>query len=87
MPRAKPDGAFVTPPEIAAEVGSRPETVIGWIRSGELPAVDFARRGALRPRFRVNRDDLDRFMRRRSVSTAAEPLSRRRPEAGVTQYV
>ena len=47
----------------------RPETLIGWIRSGELPAVDFARCGASRPRFRIKREDFDAFLARRAVRT------------------
>lgn len=60
---------FATPPEIAVELGVRPETIVGWIKSGELPAVDFSRPDARKPRFKVRRDDLKEFLARRSVRT------------------
>lgn len=88
MPRKRlPERAFLTPPEIAATTGSRPETVIGWIRSGELRGIDFARRGAAKPRFRVNRADFDEFLRRRAVVPKAPAAPRRRPEPAVHEYV
>lgn len=86
--KTRPARAYLTPPEIAAETGSRPETVISWIRSGELPAVDFARRGATRPRFRVNRADYETFLAGRAVqSPAPRRPGRRQADPGVTEYV
>lgn len=68
---------FATPPEIAVEMGIRPETVVGWIKSGELPAIDVSRPNALRPRFKVRRADLERFWEGRSVrrSTVGKRVS------------
>ena len=86
MSRQKPVREWITPPEVAAEVGGRPETVIAWIRAGELPAVDFARRGAMRPRFRIKRDDFDAFLARRAVVPKAKPTPRRRPPADVIEF-
>lgn len=60
---------FATPPEIAVELGVRPETIVGWIKSGELPAVDVSRLDAIKPRFKVRRADLETFLQRRSVRT------------------
>ncbi len=85
--KTKPVREWITPPMIAAEVGGHPETVIGWIRSGELPAVDFSRRGSLKPRFRVKREDFDAFLRRRSVVAPSKPAPRRKATEQVTQYV
>lgn len=87
MPRIKPQRSFLTPPEIAAETGSRPETVILWIRSGELRGVDLSRRGSAKPRFRVRKEDFEDFLRRRAVATPAAPSPRVRRDTGVTQYV
>lgn len=58
---------YLTPPEVAARFGCKPETVIGWIRSGELAAINLARRGSLRPRYRVSPEALELFERARSV--------------------
>lgn len=85
MPREKPERAFLTPPEIAAEIGVRPETVVGWIRAGELRGADVARRGSVRPRFKVRRDDFDEFLSRRAVCPKARtssPAAPRRPLNG-----
>lgn len=85
--KTKPPREWITPPMIAAEIGSHPETVIGWIRSGELPAADFSRRGSLKPRFRVKREDFDAFLRRRSVVAPPKSAPRRKSDQNVTQYV
>jgi hypothetical protein len=45
----------------------KPETVISWIRGGELAAIDVARHGACRPRFRVSADALAAFEAGRRV--------------------
>lgn len=81
MPRrvAKPEREFLTTGEVAAITRSRPETVVNhWIRGGELLAVNFARKGATRPRFRIRREDLKSFLRRRSTLPQVKPASRRR---------
>jgi len=45
----------LTPPEVARRWGVAPETVISWIRSGELKAIDVsARPGIGRPRYRID---------------------------------
>ncbi|HEY0984835.1 helix-turn-helix domain-containing protein [Schlesneria sp.] len=69
---------YQTPPEIAARYGCKPETVIGWIRSGELKAINLAKRGAMKPRFRVSPDALEAFELARSV-VPREPTVKRPP--------
>jgi hypothetical protein len=54
------------------------ETVIGWIRSGELRAVDVSRRGSKRPRFRVDPADLLAFENQRLAKPPSRPNARRR---------
>src|SRR5260370_40868370 len=48
-----PDGAYRTPPEVARLWRCKPETVVAFIRSGELAAINLARRTAKRPRWRI----------------------------------
>jgi len=69
----------LTPPQIAEQYHVAPETVIGWIRAGELPAIDVSSRpGVGRPRFRIDPADLAMFDARRQVVTPAKPTRRRR---------
>lgn len=51
---------FLTPTEIAKLLKVSPETVIGWIRKGELLGVNVGS-GTRRARFRVSRESLDEF--------------------------
>lgn len=67
---------YLTPPEIAAKYGCKPETVIGWIRSGELRAINLARPGSLKPRFRISYEALELFELARAV-VPREPVVRK----------
>lgn len=69
---------YLTPPEIAARLGCKAETVCGWIKSGELKAINLARRGAMKPRFRISPESLAAFELARSV-VPREPVVRRKP--------
>ena len=72
-----PDPArYQTPPQIAARYGCKAETVVGWIRSGELKALNLAKRGSMKPRFRVSPEALEAFELARSV-VPREPTVRR----------
>lgn len=71
-----------TPPALARLLGVRADTVVAWIRAGELPAVDVSRPGTQRPRYRVLPDEWERFLRRRAVGVRPPPRTRRRrPDA------
>ncbi len=52
-------GKMLSVDEVANELGVNPETVRVWIRTGELVALDIGRG------YRISRDDLDDFIRRR----------------------
>lgn len=60
-------GRYLTPPQIADRLACKPETVIGWIRSGELAAINLARPGCIKPRYRISPQALADFEMRRSV--------------------
>lgn len=68
---------MLTPPEVARELRVAYEKVIGWIRSGELPATNVASGTSTLPRYRVDRADLRAFELARSV----EPPAKRRRRA------
>jgi predicted site-specific integrase-resolvase len=78
---------LLTPPEVAKLYRVAVETVHGWIRSGELSAIDVARRGSRRPRFRVSLDSLSAFDQRRSVSKPVAKPRRLTLPKGMVQYV
>ena len=65
---------FLTPPQIAKLYGVHPDRVRGWIRSGQLMALDVGDKG--RRRFRVRPEDLEIFERARLV---VAPEERRHP--------
>jgi excisionase family DNA binding protein len=57
--------AFLTPPEIAKLLRVSNEKVYGWIRRGDLRAVNVGNK--TRPRFRIAREHLDSFLESRTV--------------------
>jgi len=61
LPKRKPRTDKLTPPQVARVLGVSPETVRGWIRSGELKAVNLADPQSPRPRYRIERDALTSF--------------------------
>lgn len=76
-----------SPRQIADAYGVHPDKVTGWIRSGELRAMNVSNRtGGTKPRYRVDQKDLDDFERRRSVLPATPTPKRRRKESDVTEF-
>jgi hypothetical protein len=72
---------------IAARLGVAPETVIGWIRGGELIASNVAKRSCRRPRYRVDPADLEAFLAARRPNAPFTPkVRRRRQENGVIAF-
>lgn len=53
---------YSTPPEAAEVLRVDPDTVRGWIESGELAASNLASRTATRPRWRISREALEAFL-------------------------
>lgn len=75
--------AYYTPPQVAKRLAVDPGKVIGWIRRGELRAVNIAERLYGRARWRIPSDELDAFIRRRTssppVETPRRAYGQRRP--------
>ena len=73
---------YLTPPEVASRLRVSPEKVLGWIRKGELRAVNVG--NGFRPRYRIHPDDFEDFLRRREVQPPPRTERRRRnpPEGG-----
>jgi excisionase family DNA binding protein len=83
LPEDKAD--VLTVAGVARFLGVNRGKVLGWIRSGELNAVNLSR--GQRPRYRVSRHDLDAFMKRRT-KTPPEPRKQRKRKlpAGMIDY-
>lgn len=79
---------YLTPPAVAKRLGVKPGRIIGWIRSGQLRAVDLSERpGAGRPRFKIDPADLVIFLNQRAVTPIPKPSRRRRrADPGVIQF-
>jgi len=75
--------AYLTPPEIARMLRMRQATVIGWIRSGRLRAIDISE--GRRPRYRISRQALDEYLVGRAVAPPTRPVRRERRD--IPQYV
>lgn len=72
----------ISPPKIAKAWGLDPNKIIGWIKSGELRAINVATTAGGRPRFLVDEADLAEFEARRAVSPPPAATPRRRRSAG-----
>jgi excisionase family DNA binding protein len=78
---------YLTPPQYAKRLGVKPDTVVGWIRSGELRAINVARRDAKRPRYRISLDSVIAFENGRAASaTTSKPTKRRKQQTDVITF-
>lgn len=60
---------MLRPHEVAELLDVPTETVRGWCRSGKLAAIDVSRvAGRGKPRYRISRESLERFMEAGRVS-------------------
>jgi hypothetical protein len=82
---ADPQRGF-TPREVARRYRVSPDRVRGWIRSGELKALNTARARCARPRFVILSRHLADFERSRLVSPPTKPAPRRRRQTGAIDY-
>ena len=85
LPAAERD---ITPPEFAELKAVSVNTVLGWIKSGELRATNLASRSSKRPRYRISPGARRDFDLARSVVPASIPAPRlrRKAVAGVREY-
>jgi len=79
----------LTPPDIARRYGVATAKVIGWIRNGELVALNLARRGCTRPRYSITHESLEQFEQARRVvpdgGLSTTQRLRRRAAGGVVK--
>jgi hypothetical protein len=79
----------VSPPELAARWGVSPDKVLGWIRSGELRAINVARNRHTRPRYLIDQADIVAFELSRQVHPDLPTARVRRSnntEESITKY-
>jgi excisionase family DNA binding protein len=73
--------------EICERYGVGEHTVLGWIRSGELRAVNVGRRlGTKKPRWRITQEALDAFEALRTPRPPAPRTRRRKRPADVIEF-
>jgi excisionase family DNA binding protein len=72
--------------ELCERYGVNQHTVLGWIRSGELTAINVGRRlGTKKPRWRITPEALKAFELLRTPA-APIPRTRRRKQADLNFY-
>ena len=76
----------LTPPQLAKLWGVGSDKVLAWIRSGELRAVNVAKNLGGRPRYIIDRADLEDFARQRSTSVHTRTKSKRRLPGKVIEF-
>ncbi|MHC4180497.1 MAG: helix-turn-helix domain-containing protein [Planctomycetota bacterium] len=78
---------FLTPPQVAAELGVKPHKVHDFIRAGELKASDLSKqRGTGRPRWKIARSDLQAFLDSRAAPKPGKPQRRARKPKDVETF-
>lgn len=79
--------AYLTPSQVAREIGVQGDTVLAWIHSRQLLALDVSRGAGERPRWRIDRHDLEAFLAKRRTVAPPPATERRRVEKSGKQYV
>ncbi len=69
------DRELLTPPQVAEMYGVQAGKVIAWIRNGELRAINLATRPRGRPRWRIDRRDLEAFEAGRAAGATSRQTS------------
>jgi excisionase family DNA binding protein len=57
----------LTPPQLARRLGVGPDKVLNWIRTGELRAINGAAKPNGRPRYLIDKADVEAFEAKRQV--------------------
>ena len=70
------------PREVAKLLKVSPDTVLNWIRTGQLKAYNVASLNSSRPSYRVDPEALEQFKRLRQVLPPPPKQRRRKPRYG-----
>jgi excisionase family DNA binding protein len=69
--------------DLAERYGVTPHTVLDWIHSGDLAAINVGRhRGAKKPRWRITQQALEAFENRRALMPLPGPSRQQRRRRG-----
>ena len=71
--------------DLRGRYGVGEHTILGWIRNGELKAIDVSRTKGGRPKWRITQAALDEFESLRAT-TAPTPKPTRRRKASTGPY-
>lgn len=74
----------LTPPEVAEQLSTSPETVLGWIKSGQLKASNLATGN--RPRYVVMPDDLTAFLKSRQPDPPVKRKAKAKPTGSYNRF-
>lgn len=79
----------LTPNQVADKLGVSRDTVVGWIRAGDLRAADVRIKKSLggKPRYRIDSTDLDAFWKRRQTTPPPARPSRPRKLPPVIEFI
>ena len=77
---------WLTPPQVAKMIGVKPDKILYWIHTGQLPAVNVAKKEGGRPQYAVTATGLDVFTTRRSTRPPVK-VKRARPQSSAKIYV
>jgi len=73
--------------QVSERLGVGPKTVLTWIRSGELKALNVARRISTRkPRWRITEEAMQAFLAIRSTSPSPPVIRRRKRDSSINYY-
>lgn len=73
--------------DLTERYGVGEHTVLGWIASGELKAVNVGRRlGAKKPRWRITQEALEAFEALRTPGPPAPQMKRRKRPTDVIEF-
>jgi hypothetical protein len=75
----------LTPPQVAAQYRVDVHRVLGWIKRGDLHAINVGD-GTQRPRFRISPEALAQFEARRSATPQPRITRQRRRQSAVKEY-
>jgi len=84
---AKNESVWKTPPQLAKMLGIEPPKVIGWIKRGELRAVNVADRTGGRPRWRISPDAVENFLRVRESKAPPPKATRQRRQRQPADFI
>ena len=76
---------FLTPLEVARQLGIQKCKVLEFINAGLLPAVDVAKVGSCRPYWRISPENFQQFLDARAAKP--RPKVRKRKAKPTKQYV